>query len=106
MAQAPCPDVREVCMDWFGRPPAKDEVAQNKGAQALIRDLDKRVAQYLDDVDQAKLVYPACKRTRSDAEPRVMSRWSQDTSSDFSPNPLPSPKCSMPIFGSGRTTTS
>jgi len=62
-------------MDWFGRPPAKDELAQDKGAQAFIRDLDKRVAQYLDDVDQAKLVYPACKRTRSDAAGDVRSVW-------------------------------
>jgi hypothetical protein len=62
-------------MAWFGRPPATDVVAQNVGTQALVRDLDRRVAQYLDDVDQARLVYPACKRTCSDIDGDVRSVW-------------------------------
>jgi hypothetical protein len=62
-------------MAWFGRPTATGVVAQNVGTQALVRDLDRRVAQYLDDVDQAKLVYPACKRTCSDADGDVRSVW-------------------------------
>ena len=75
MAKAPCEDEREICMDRFGRPAARGVVAQNVGAQAFIQDLGKRVARYLDDVDQAKLVYPACKRTRSDANGDVRSIW-------------------------------
>jgi hypothetical protein len=62
-------------MDGFGRPPAKDKVTQNVVAQSFVQDLDKRVVQYLDDVDQAKLVYPACKRTRADADCDVRSVW-------------------------------
>jgi hypothetical protein len=62
-------------MDWFGRPPAKGDAAQNAVAQSIMQDLDKRVVRYLDDVDQARLAYPACKRTRSDANGDVRSVW-------------------------------
>lgn len=33
---------------------------------ALVADIEKRGRQYLDDVDNGKWVYPACKRTSSD----------------------------------------
>lgn len=54
-------------MNWFGWPLSKDPAAQHAGPQALIEDLEKRGAQYLEDVDQGKLVYPACKRAPADA---------------------------------------
>jgi len=62
-------------MDWFDRPPAKGEVAQNAAAQSFLQDLDRRFVRYLDDVDQARLVYPACKRARSDANGDLRSLW-------------------------------
>ena len=64
-------------MDWFGWQLPKDRAhkATPFGPQALLQDLDKRVPQYLDDVDQGKLIYPACKRARSDAGGDVSSIW-------------------------------
>jgi len=41
----------------------------------LLEDLEKRVPQYLGDVDQGKLIYPACKRTLSDVDGDVASIW-------------------------------
>ncbi len=53
-------------MSWrawpFGKaPPAPD------APHALLADIEKQGKQYLDDVDNGKWVYPACKRTASDA---------------------------------------
>jgi hypothetical protein len=45
------------------------------GPDALLEDLEKRVPQYLADVDQGKLIYPACKRTLSDTDGEVGSVW-------------------------------
>jgi hypothetical protein len=65
-------------MDWFGwrlsRDPAADKAA-GFGPQAILQHLDKRVPQYLDDVDQGKLIYPACKRPRSDPHGDIRSIW-------------------------------
>lgn len=41
----------------------------------LLDDLGKRVPRYLADVDQGKLIYPACKRTLSDVDGDVASVW-------------------------------
>jgi hypothetical protein len=63
-------------MDWFGW--RKDPAADNSaafGLQAIVQELDKRVPQYLDDVDQGRLIYPACKRTPSDAHGDIRSIW-------------------------------
>jgi hypothetical protein len=65
-------------MDWFGWRLSKDPAADKAavfGPQSILQDLDKRVPQYLDDVDQGKLIYPACKRTPSDAHGDVRSIW-------------------------------
>jgi len=55
-------------MSWFGWP-AKDPPAATKpdlsGPRAILEDLAKRVPQYIEDADQGRLVYPACKRTIS-----------------------------------------
>jgi hypothetical protein len=61
-------------MDWFGWRLSKDPAAVF-GPQAILQALKKRVPQYLDDVDQGKLSYPACKRPRSDAHGDVRSIW-------------------------------
>lgn len=42
---------------------------------AILEDLDKRVPQYLSDADQGKLIYPACKRTLSDADGDIGRIW-------------------------------
>ena len=65
-------------MEWFGWRLSKDPAADKAtvfGPQTILQDLHKRVPQYLDDVDQGKLVYPACKRPRSDAHGDVRSIW-------------------------------
>lgn len=58
-------------MSWFGWP-AKDPPAMEKaglsGPQAILEDLAKRVPQYIEDADQGRLVYPACKRIVSNAD--------------------------------------
>lgn len=41
----------------------------------LLEDLARRVPRYLDDVDQGKLIYPACKRTLSDVDGDVALVW-------------------------------
>jgi len=65
-------------MEWFGwrlsKDPATDKAAAF-GPQAILHELDKRVPQYLDDVDQGRLIYPACKRPRSDPHGDVRSIW-------------------------------
>jgi hypothetical protein len=55
-------------MGWFGwraKDPAPDKAVLS-GPQAILEDLAKRVPQYVDDADQGKLIYPACKRTISE----------------------------------------
>jgi hypothetical protein len=41
----------------------------------LLEVLTKRIPKYLDDTDQGKLIYPACKRTLSDAGGDVATVW-------------------------------
>lgn len=65
-------------MDWFGWRLSRDAAAGKapaSGPQALVADLGTRVAKYLDDVDQGRLVYPACTRTPDDAEGDVRAIW-------------------------------
>jgi hypothetical protein len=62
-------------MDWFGWRLSKDPDKAVFGPQAILQILDKRVPQYLDDVDQGKLIYPACKRKPSDVHGDVRSVW-------------------------------
>ncbi|HEV7603087.1 MAG TPA: hypothetical protein VGO49_22880 [Bradyrhizobium sp.] len=55
-------------MGWFGwraKDPAADK-ATLSGPQAILEDLAKRVPQYIEDADQGRLIYPACKRTISE----------------------------------------
>ncbi len=62
-------------MDWFGWRLSKDPDKAVFGPQAILQILDKRVPPYLDDVDQGKLIYPACKRKPSDVHGDVRSIW-------------------------------
>jgi hypothetical protein len=65
-------------MDLFGWRSPKDSAAHKAPIftpQAILQDLDNRVPKYLDDADQGKLIYPACKRTLSDVGGDVRSIW-------------------------------
>ena len=65
-------------MDWFGWRLPKGSTADEEavfGPQAILQDLARRVPQYLNDVDQGKLIYPACKRAPSDVCGDVRSIW-------------------------------
>ena len=64
-------------MDWFGWQHQKGPapIAAGFGPQSLLQDLDKRVPRYLDDVDQGRLIYPACKRTAANTEGDIRSIW-------------------------------
>jgi hypothetical protein len=56
-------------MGWFGwlaKAPAADKPALS-GPQAILEDLAKRVPQYIEDADQGRLTYPACKQAISNA---------------------------------------
>jgi hypothetical protein len=59
----------------FKFPAAKKPPGGSFGPDVLLEDLEKRVPQYLGDVDQGKLIYPACKRTLSDVNGDVGSVW-------------------------------
>jgi hypothetical protein len=59
----------------FKLPAAKKPPGGLFGPDVLLEDLEKRVSQYLADVDHGKLIYPACKRTLSDVNGDVGSVW-------------------------------
>jgi hypothetical protein len=56
-------------------PPGKQLPGSSFGPHIILEDLVKRVPAYLNDIDQNKLIYPACKRTRSDTDGDVRSVW-------------------------------
>jgi len=62
-------------MDWFGRQHKDHAHKAALGPKALLQDLDTRVPRYLEEVDQGRLIYPACKRTPSDASGDIRSVW-------------------------------
>jgi hypothetical protein len=53
-------------MNWFGWPSGKAPAAAD-APHALLADIAKQGRQYLDEADNGKWVYPACKRTAPDA---------------------------------------
>ena len=59
----------------FQNPPAKRAPGGFVQPDVLLEDLGQRVPGYLADVDQDKLIHPACKRTLSDAAGDVASVW-------------------------------
>lgn len=57
-------------MGWFGWR-AKATVADKAappGPQAILEDLARRIPRYVDDADQGRVSYPACKQTISNAD--------------------------------------
>ena len=67
--------------DWFHSKKHSDQKSEKTplrgfvGPDVILDDLSKRVPRYLDEVDQGKLIYPACKRTLSDVDGDVRSVW-------------------------------
>ena len=67
--------------DWFHSKKHSDSKPDKKqlrgfvGPDVILDELAQRVPRYLDEVDQRKLIYPACKRTLSDANGDVCSIW-------------------------------
>jgi hypothetical protein len=59
----------------FRSPAAKQPPAGLAQPDALLEDLRQRVPRYLADVDQGRLIHPACKRTLADTEGDVGSVW-------------------------------
>jgi hypothetical protein len=55
--------------------PAKQSPGGLAQPDALLEDLRQRVPKYLADVDQGRLIHPACKRTLADTEGDVASVW-------------------------------
>jgi hypothetical protein len=58
-----------MAMGWFGWL-AKDQAAAKaapSGPQAILEDLTRRVPRYVDDADQGKVAYPACKQVIANA---------------------------------------
>jgi hypothetical protein len=56
-------------MGWFGwlaKAPVADKPALS-GPKAILEDVAKRVPQYIEDADQGRLTYPACKQAISSA---------------------------------------
>jgi hypothetical protein len=64
-------------IDWIVRSQSKDRAAQRAahGPEAILRDLQNRVPKYLEDTDQGKLIYPACKRKLSDTGGDIGTVW-------------------------------
>jgi hypothetical protein len=54
-----------------------DAVGDYSGPRTILHALEEAVPRYVSDVDQGTLIYPACKRTRSDKDGDVGSVWDQ-----------------------------
>jgi hypothetical protein len=66
---------------WQSRKPLKDNSADNGhvgrffGPHVILDELRIRVPRYLDEIDNGKLIYPACVRAPSDLDGDVRSVW-------------------------------
>jgi hypothetical protein len=54
-----------------------DAVGVPFGPRAILLALEGAVLRYVNDIDQGRLIYPACKRTLSDKDGDVRSVWDQ-----------------------------
>jgi len=54
-----------------------DAVGNLSGPRATLLALEEAVPRYVNDIDQGRLIYPACKRTLSDKDGDVRSVWDQ-----------------------------
>jgi hypothetical protein len=64
--------------DWWKSKPATQKSADTGGVggpRAILEELRSRIPKYLDDVDQGKLIYPACRRALSDVDGDVRAVW-------------------------------
>ena len=65
--------------DWLKstRPLTKKSAdhARVGGPQIILEELRSRIPKYIDDADNGKLIYPACKRALSDKDGDVRSVW-------------------------------
>jgi hypothetical protein len=52
-----------------------DAVGDRFGPRAILRALEEAVPRYINNIDQGKLIYPACKRTLSDPDGDARSVW-------------------------------
>jgi hypothetical protein len=52
-----------------------DDVGDRSGPRTILRSLEEAVPRYVNDVDQGKLIYPACTRALSDPDGDVRSVW-------------------------------
>jgi hypothetical protein len=55
--------------------PGTERLGAFPGPHVILEELRSRVPRYLEDVDQGKLIYPACKRALSDPDGDVRSVW-------------------------------
>jgi hypothetical protein len=62
-------------MQLFKRPAAKPAPRGFVEPDVILDNLGKRVSRYQSDVDQGRLIHPACKRTLSDVDGDVGSVW-------------------------------
>jgi hypothetical protein len=71
-------------MGWFGERSAKQPrrseaamaaVGNRSGPTAILQALDQAVPQYIGKADRGDLIYPACKRTPTDADGNVRAIW-------------------------------
>lgn len=63
--------------DWWksAKPSKSADKERVGGSHVVLADICSRVPQYLDDADNGKLIYPACKRALSDLDGDVASVW-------------------------------
>ena len=64
--------------DWWKSTKPSTKSADKRrvdGPHAILEELRSRVPRYLDDVDNGKLIYPACKRALSDLDGDVRAVW-------------------------------
>jgi hypothetical protein len=52
-----------------------DDVGGRSGPRMILRSLEEAVPRYINDIDQGKLIYPACTRTPSDPDGDVRFVW-------------------------------
>jgi hypothetical protein len=54
-----------------------DDVGDRFSPRVILRALEEAVRRYINDIDQGKLIYPACKRALSDTDGDIRSIWDQ-----------------------------
>ncbi|MBR1191351.1 hypothetical protein JQ634_27700 [Bradyrhizobium sp. AUGA SZCCT0240] len=62
---------------WKSKKPSTKSADRGRGGgpHVILEELRSRVPRYLDDADNGKLIYPACKRALSDLDGDISSVW-------------------------------